>query len=169
MTETRNHRIKCYYGVSNYHRYFLKKNPDILVTRRVFGEIIREYNSSIRDDISKRGNSYLMPSNMGSIELRKKKAEVTVNEDGTIKNTMAPNWLETRKLWAENPEAKKANIRVRFVNEHSDGYIFRLAYLRTRAKFKNKTIYRLKMNRLMKRQLSASIINKSIDAFVNKY
>lgn len=169
MTQTRNHRIKADFGIGDYHKFFLKNNKGCDVSRKEFGNIIKEYNSSVRDDLSLRGIAYRIPCGMGTIELRKRKAEVSVNEDGTIKNTMAPNWLETRKLWAENPEAKSAKTKVRYVNEHSDGYVFRISYLRTRAKYKNKTVYRLRLNRLMKRQLSTSIINKSIDAFVNVY
>ena len=85
MTQNRNHRIKAHYGTVNYHRYFLKNNKDCRVSRKDFGNIIKEYNSFIRDELSLRGISYTLPSNMGIIELRKKKSEVSINEDGTIK------------------------------------------------------------------------------------
>jgi hypothetical protein len=167
--ESRNHKIKVSYGIENYHKFFLKHNKDCNISRKDFGDILREYNGFVRDELSLRGKGYTLPCSMGTIELRKKKSEVSINEDGSIKNTMAVNWQKTRKMWADSPEAKANKVKYRFVNEHSDGYVFRIAYLRTRAKFKNKTIYRLRVNRLMKRQLSTSIINKSIDAFVNKY
>lgn len=168
MTQNRHHRIKAHYGIADYHKYFLKHN-DCEVSRSDFGQVLKEYNSFIRDNVSLRGVSYTFPSRMGSVELRKKKSEVTVNEDGSIKNTMAVDWQETRALWKSSPEAKAAKIKMRFENKHSDGFIFKIAYLRSKALYKNKTIYRLRFNRLMKRQLSQSIINKSIDAFVNKY
>lgn len=169
MTENRHHRIKVHYGTGDYHKFFLSENKSCSIGRADFGSILKDYNGFIRDNISKRGLSYILPSRMGIIELRKKKAGVSVNDDGTIKNTMAINWLKTRKLWEESSEAKEKKIKIRFVNEHSNGFVFKISYLRTEALFVNKRIYRLKINRLMKRQLSTSIINKSIDAFVNKY
>lgn len=166
--ERRHHRIKAHFGIGDYHKFFLKEN-DCEISRADFGSILKDYNGFIRDNISKRGLPYNLPSRMGVIELRKKKAGVSVNEDGSIKNTMAIDWRRTRQLWEESAEAREKKIKRRFVNEHSDGFVFKIAYLRSDALYANKTIYRLRLNRLMKRQLSKSIINKSIDAFVNKY
>lgn len=153
----------------NYFRYFKRNNPHSRVTSQVHSAIIKEYNSYIRDNISKKGQSYKMPEQMGIVELRKKKTEIKIREDGTIQNSLPVNWKETNKLWRDNPEALEKRIKIKFVNKHSDGYTFKLCYLRSKANYKNKTIYRLRFNRQMKRQLSQSIFDNKIDAFVNTY
>lgn len=168
IKDKRVHKIKVDYGLYDYFKYY-KKNNITSVTAKEFGEIVREFNGFVRDSLSKRGNGYNIPAKMGIIELRKNKAEVTINEDGSIKNTLPVNWQETRKLWNENPEALEKRIKIKFVNSHSDGYTFKFVYLRTRANYKYKSIYRLKFNRQLKRQLSQSIFNNSIDAFVKHY
>jgi len=165
----RNHKIKADYGITDYYRFFKRNNPDINITSKAFGELLREYNGFVRDSLSYRGTSYNMPSNTGIIEIRKSKAEVTINEDGTIRNSLPVNWQETRKLWNENPEAREKKIKIKFVNLHSNGYTFKFLYLRTKANYKHKKIYRLKFNRQLKRQLSQSIFNNTIDAFVKQY
>lgn len=164
--ETRKHRIKSHYGASNFYAYYKKTNEDA-VPQTIYSKVIKEYNSFVRDNISLKGNSYTIPVGMGLIEIRKQKVEISFNEDGTIKNTLPVNWQETRKLWQDNPEAKEKKIKIRFVNDHSDGFTFKLNYIRSRANYKNKSIYRIRFNRQMKRQLSKSIFANKIDAFVN--
>lgn len=168
MTQTtRNHRIKSHYGGPAFYRFFKKKYPDSEVSGIVYAKIIKEFNSFVRDSISKKGNPYHLPAGIGIVELRKKKVEITFNEDGTMKNTLPVNWRETRQLWDENEKAKEKKIKIRFVNQHSNGYTFKIVYLRSSANYKNKSIYRIRFNRQMKRQLSKSIFENKIEAFVN--
>lgn len=168
QTDKRTHRVKTDYGMFDYYKFF-SKNSDIEVSAQSFSAIIREYNSFVRDSLSKKGAPYLIPNKMGLIELRKHKAEVSIDENGKLKSTLPVNWQETRKLWKENPGAKEKGIKIKFVNTHSDGYTFKFTYLRSKAKYKHKSIYRLRFNRLMKRQLSQSIFSNSIDAFLKRY
>ena len=161
----RNHRFKCHHGASDFYFFYKNKYIENTVSASLYSKVIKEYNSFVRDNVSLKGNSYNIPSGLGKIEIRKKKVEITFDENGKIKNSLPVNWQETRKLWEENPEALKKRIKIRFVNEHSGGFTFKLWYLRRRATYKNKSIYRMRFNRQMKRQLSKSIFNKSIDAF----
>lgn len=166
--DKRVHKVKVDYGLYDYFKYY-KENTDTNISAKEFGEIVKEYNGFIRDSLSKRGNAYNMPCKFGIVELKKNKAEVTINDDGTIKNTLPVNWQETRKLWNDNPDALARRIKIKFVNTHSDGYTFKFIYLRSRAVYTHKSIYRLKFNRLLKRQLSKSIFNNTIDAFIKHY
>lgn len=167
--DKRNHLIKSDYGLRDYHRHFSKHNPDIVLSRTMYGDIIRDFNSHIRDRMSTKGAGFLIPCRLGRIDLRKTKPEVKIDEDGSVINNLPTNWKETRKLWAENPAAKEANIKIRFTNEHTDGYTFKVSYLKGRAIFKNKSIYKMRFNRDLKRNLSKSIFGGKIDAFINKY
>ncbi len=166
IQETRKQRIKSDYGASSFFLFYNKKSKNP-VPQSVYSKIIKEYNSFVRDQISCKGNSYNMPSNMGGIEIRKQKVEISFNDDGSIKNTLPVNWQETRKLWNDNPKAKEDKVKIRFVNDHSGGFTFKLWYIKGRANYKNKSIYRIRFNRQMKRQLSKSIFAHKIDAFVN--
>jgi hypothetical protein len=167
-SDNRTHKVKVDYGMYNYYLFF-KRTSDIKVSQGDFGEIIKEYNNFIRDSISFKGESYKLPNQMGIIELSKYKAEVIIDEDGKLQNNLPVNWQETRKLWLEYPAEKEKGTKIKFVNTHSNGYTFKFTYIRTKAKYKHKTVYRLKFNRLMKRQLSKSIFSNSIDAFLKHY
>ena len=167
MSENRNHKVKTDYGMKDYYRYFRRKQGITHISRLVFGKIIREFNEHVSDSISKKGSEYIFPSKIGKVVLRKVKTEVTLDEDGKIVNNLPTNWKATRDLWNENPVAKEKKIKIKFTNEHTDGYTFRIVYLRSKANYKNKSVYKMQFNRDMKRNLSRSIFQGRIDAFLN--
>ena len=169
IEDKRNHLVKSDYGLRDYHRHFSKHNKDIEVSRADYGNIIREFNSHSRDRMSMKGAGFIIPCRLGRIELRKSKTEVKIGNDGEIINNLPTNWKATRELWAVNDKAKEAKIKIRFTNEHTDGYTFKVSYLRSKAIFKNKSVYKMRFNRDLKRNLSKSIFAGRIDAFVKQY
>ena len=167
MSENRTHKVKTDYGTKDYYRYFQKKHGLKHISRFIFGAIVREFNEHVSDSISKKGSEYIFPSKIGKVVLRKVKTEVTLDENGNIINNLPTNWEATRELWNENPAAKEKKIKIKFTNEHTDGYTFRIVYLRSKANYKNKSVYKMQFNRDMKRNLSQSIFKGRIDAFLN--
>jgi hypothetical protein len=165
--EKRNHSIKSDYGSNDYFIFFKKNNPDSKVIRKDYGSILKEFNSHLRDGLSEKGIDIVIPSRLGRVELRKIKTSVTIGSDGEIVNNLPTNWKATRDLWKESPESKEKNVKIKFTNEHTDGYTFKISYLKGRATFRNKSIYKIRFNRLLKRNLSKSIFEGKIDAFIN--
>jgi hypothetical protein len=166
--DKRTHRVKCDYGTADYYKDFIREYKLDHIDSATFGAIVKEFNSHVRDGISKKGSVYTIPCRLGKIELRKIKTEVTIGDDGKIINNLPPNWRETRKLWAQSEVARRNRTKIRYTNEHTDGYTFRITYFKTKANFKNKSIYRLQFNREMKRELSKSIFKGNIDAFLKQ-
>ncbi len=167
-SDKRNHRIKSDYGVNDYYKFFIKTTGIKHISRSEYGEVIKEFNSYVRDELSTKGNSFVLPCKMGKMELIKSKRDVSIDENGNLRNTMPVNWRETRRIWNENPGMKERNIKIRYTNEHTDGYMFKIIFKKSRANFKNKSIYRIRFNRDMKRKLSKSIFKGDIDAFLNE-
>jgi hypothetical protein len=164
--DKRNHKINSDYGLSDYYRFYKKKYKNKKVNRLVYNSMINEFNKYVRDRISYKGDGYVFPFKMGKMELRKVKTVVKISEDGTIVNKLPVNWKDTKELWKESPAAKENQIKVRYTNEHTGGYAFRISYLRARANYKNKSIYQMQFNRQLKRTLSESIFAGKIDAFL---
>lgn len=167
--KSRIHRSKADYGVNDYYREFKSKNKDSKITRKVYGEIIKEFNSFLRDGLSMKGKDIILPKKLGRVELRKSKTEVKIDDNGNIINNLPVNWKETRKLWLENKQAEEKKIKIRFTNEHTDSHTFKITYLKAKADFKNKSLYTIRFNRQLKRDLSQSIFKGKIDAFVKEY
>ena len=171
MTENKEdkriHRVKADFGSGDFYKHFAS-NPKmkVLVPRVTYGEILREFNGHVRDRISTKGAEYFFPCKVGKVELRKVKSEIKIDDDGNIINNLPINWRETRKLWDESEKAREKKTKIRYTNEHTDGHTFRIFYKRSKANFKNKSIYKLRFNRDLKRQLSRSIFAGRIDAFL---
>lgn len=163
--DKRRHLVKSDYGANDYFLFF-KKNYDSKINRQTYGKILKEFNSHVRDRLSQKGAGYVIPKQIGKIELRKVKTELKIDEDGNIINRLPTNWQLTRALWKENPAAKEKKIKIKFTNEHTDGHTFRIVYLKSKANYKNKSIYKMRFNRTMKRDLSKSIFQGRIDAFL---
>jgi hypothetical protein len=164
--DKRLHRVKCDFGSLDYYKYFIKKTGNNHISGIKFGEVLREFNEHVRERISTKGVEYIMPNRVGKIELRKIKTEVKIDDDGNIINNLPVNWKATRELWAESEKAKEKGTRIRYTNEHTNGHTFRIFYRTSKANYKNKSIYKMKVNRGMKRMLSKSIFAGRIDAFL---
>lgn len=164
--DKRKHRVKTDFGNYDYYKYFLSKHDSPVITRSVFGQIIKEFNVHVRDRVSTKGAEYTFPYRIGKLELRKLKTEVKIDDQGNIVNNLPINWRDTRKLWEENAQAREKKTKIRYTNEHTEGYTFRIFYKTSKANFKNKSIYKMKVNRTLKRQLSSSIFAGRIDAFL---
>lgn len=139
------------------------KNP---VSQQVHGAVLKEFLKEMQTAISQEGYIFNIPQRLGKIELRKSKREVKIGKDGKIVNTLNTNWVATKKLWEENLEAKIKKTRIRYLNEHTNGYIFKIVYFKNTANFKNKSAYSMSLNREMRRSTEEPIINHKIDAFL---
>lgn len=164
--DKRNHKVKTDYGMKDYYSFYLKKTNNKKITSSIYGSVVKEFNGYVRDRLSLKGAGYIFPCRLGKVELRKIKTEVKIDEDGNIINNLPVNWKETYKLWNENPRAKEKNIRIRYTNEHTQSHTFKIFYIKNKANYKNKSIYKMQFNRQMKRQLSKSIFAGRIDAFL---
>lgn len=151
--------------MSDYARWY-KANCDDPVSLKIYREIVQEYLRLNKELISTKGYTFKFPEVMGRIEVRKVKRELDIDKDGKIINKLPINWQATRKLWKENPKAKEKEIKIRYTNEHTGGYVFHPYYIKRTATFKNKKLYRLKINREIARKMYKPIISGKMDAFL---
>lgn len=127
-------------------------------------QVIELYHDLAREDLSE-GEAFYLRKNLGVLQVMKQKREVEVDEiTNTVKNNMPVNWRETWKLWKSHPDLQQKSF-VRYENEHSDNYQFRLYYSLGRAKYNNKHAYSFKFNAKLKSLLSFKIKNKKCDAY----
>ena len=165
LQDKRNHKIKSDYGNNDYVLFYKKSTQDPLEEKIVRG-VLEDYYLAIKNMISFEGYQFRMPENCGRIEIRKVKREVEVDGDGKIVNKLPVNWKATNKLWSDNPKAKEKKIKIRYTNEHTEGFIFFPYFIKRFATFKNKAVYKMKLNREMCRNTYEGIMNKKIDAFL---
>lgn len=153
MSDTRVHRVKCSYGANEYFDYYKKHGGTL--DRHVFGMVLKDLNLLIADEILS-GYSFKMPSRMGAMAVSKKK-EFVAFKDGRAVTNRPIDFPATLKMWKEYPETKETRQLVRHLNKHTNGYIYKIAFNRSYATFKNKSVYSIQVNRYIKRKLAKNI------------
>ena len=102
------------------------------------------------------GFEVTLPARMGTLSIIGKKQNVRF-EDGKVIG-LAPDWVRTKKLWEENPEAKERKQLVYHKNDHTDNTRYKFLWSKCRVLVENKTLYSLRMTRDNKRAVHAQII-----------
>ena len=94
----------------------------------------------------------IIPDRLGRLMVLGKKVKVRI-EEGKIKG-LAPDWVKTKELWEEDPQAKLDKQLVYHFNENTNGIRYKYFWSKSRVLVTNKTLYNLKMTRENKRTLS---------------
>lgn len=161
----RNHKIKCHYGSNDFYAYYQKMGG--ILCRKQFGDILKKMNQMISEKILE-GYSFKMPCRMGVLAVTKKKEFLDI-KDGKAVTNRPIDFKSTLELWEKYPEAKEEKKLVRFLNKHSNGYIYKIAFNRFYATYKNKSVYSVQVNRQIKRNLAQKIFSGfELDALVEK-
>lgn len=162
-------KVKIDYGITDYYRFYKKKYKSNIDSKK-YNTIISEYNQALADLITDEQYEFNIPFQIGTICIRKTKPKLHLCKNGTVINKLPINPIETSRLWESNPEAKAKKIYVRYTNKHSEGYMFSIYFVKSKAKFKNKQAYTITAKRSLKRKLSNNIKEGTVDAYlINNY
>jgi hypothetical protein len=99
------------------------------------------------------GKDVKIPSELGIMGIRGRRQKPRLDEEGNIAG-LPPDWVGTKKLWEENPEAKERGQLLYHFNEHSAGFRYKLVWFKGGYKFRNKSVYSIKLSRHNKRFIS---------------
>lgn len=156
------------FGIEHIYRYYKKNNQDP-VDYRTFVDAWKDFADAVTDDIAFTGKDFMMPFRVGTLGIRKRKIQVSINKDGTIdKRYLRPDWVATRKLWNIDPEAKKNKQLVFHLNKHFNGFNCKWFWDKTACLIPNQSAYSLVMTRENKRKLAKAIFNGESDYYEQK-
>lgn len=144
----------CYKLIRKNHWYDIGRP----VTEKEFYAIVRGVNKYLAENIAN-GTTVKFPQKMGSLELRKFKAGVSLL-DGHLKNTYPIDWRGTWQLWYEDKEAFENKI----VLHDEQSWLYRVKYNKDKANYENKCFYQFVLNRNIKVALKENIKKRKIDA-----
>lgn len=163
ITKRTEGRIKVDYGMTDYYKYYCKdhENP---VSRIIFNKIITAFNEKIVDLIINDGLEFT-PTTLQMTFCIRKTQRIPKIKNGKLINTSPIDWKTTNKLWEEDSEAKEKKILIKFLNNHSSKYVFRIKSIKSGYAYTNKKLYRFKASRFFQRSLSARILDTSKDNF----
>lgn len=154
-------KVRNSFGVYDIYKIIRKnKWKDIgrPLSEHEFYSIIRSINKLLADKISN-GEVIQFPHKMGELELRKRKAGVSI-VNNKLKNTYPINWENTIRLWFENMKAR--NERTLLRTESKESYYVK--YNKYKALYENKIFYQFTLNRFIKQRLKDNINQGKVDA-----
>lgn len=128
------------------------------IVEKDFYAVIRGINKLLAQEIIN-GKEVIFPAKMGRLELRKRKAGVSI-VDGKLKIGYPVDWGETLRLWFEDEEARKNKTVLRDESPFS----YRVYYNKKDADYSNQGFYQFALNRRIKEGLKVNIKNNKIDA-----
>lgn len=126
------------------YNYYLSKNIDSKVSYVRFKRIIDKMYKIILEHIQDRSEGFKMPCGLGSIMIVKYK----------------PKSYSTKSLSVDYKQTKIQNKRIYHLNEHSDGYKYRLFWSKQPYTFSDRYKYQLSFVRENKRRLAKLIFNR---------
>ena len=121
------------------------KTLDADVEYSVYSRVLEEMCNIILEHVLNRSEGFKMPYGLGFIQIGKYK----------------PKGLNSKSLSVDYKTSKDLNKRIYHLNEHSEGYKFRLYWSKIPRTFPDRYKYQLNLVRQNKRKLAQLIFNKT--------
>ena len=131
-----------------------KQTTEDPVSKSLYSEICRDYLKFLSARLLLDGQVKL-PERLGTVEVQGKLSKFRV-ENGQIRG-LPPDWGATRKLWAENPQAKEEKRVLFHFNEETNGIRYKFHWSKTGVVTPNKYLYNFKACRTNSRELAKLI------------
>lgn len=157
-------KIKAHYGMKDYFNYFKMLHSDLDISNITYRKVIEDFNKEIVNLIIEENLEYNIPYLGSSLSIKKTK-RIPKIVNGILYNTTPVDWVATNKLWNEDEEAKEKKLLVRYLNNHTSKFVFKIYFKKYNTAFLNKNIYSFRSNRSFQRALA----NRIKDDSKNKY
>ena len=146
-----------------------------IIDRQTFSNILKDFNLELARLLLEENLEFRMPSNLGTVRMRKFKRKIHFKEDGTLDTRyLCVDWQATKAFWVrEYPgldavELKKIKHKTRIfhLNEHTENHVIRLFWKKYGSAIVNKKIYSLLLTRTNKRRVAQLL---KTDSNINYY
>lgn len=149
---------KAAYGGNTAYRKWLKKYKDkkYKLPQKVHGYVLKDFGLALMNLMLFNNFEFKVPHRLGTMRVLKKKASPKLDSNGIFdKKSLPIDYGASQKMWKEiypNLTRKEINALpnkkyVYYTNEHTNGYIMKLYWIKTYCQIKNKSIYSFKLSR----------------------
>lgn len=135
-------RSKKSVTIVDMYKQYVKDGSDVSYLR--FKTILEKFNQIVLDKLLNASEGFKMPYGLGYIQIVKYK----------------PKSMTSKSLSVDYKSSNEFGKRIYHLNEHSDGYKFRLYWSKLPQTFPDRYRYQLSLVRANKRRLAQLIFNK---------
>lgn len=156
-------KINADYGIKDYYNFYkgYSKNPK---SKELFDKVVYDFNKRIVEAIINDGLDFTPVKAKFTFCIRKNKRGIKL-VDNKVVNTHPIDWKTTMQLWEDDPEAKEKKLIIRFLNNHTSKYVFRILMTKGKGIYLNKKYFRYKPPRSFQRMLAKRILNTDLDNY----
>lgn len=134
-----------------------KDRVDSPVDLKTYLTLAADYNKFLMNKVLS-GKEVTLPSRMGTLCISGKEQKIKVDNEGNILG-LAPDWVSTKKLWANNKEAKESKKLLYHMNSHTDNVRYKFLWSKKNVLVENKTLYSLRLTRTNKRAVHERVLS----------
>lgn len=163
ITKRTEGKIKTDFGIKDYYKYY-KTNSKKPVDLKKYHKVINEFNKGIVNLIMNDDLEY-KPIKLAMVLCVRKVLKVPRIENGKLINYSPIDWKTTNQLRADSEEAANKKLVVRYTNNHTSKFVFRIKLLKHGSKYSNKQYYRFKACRSFQRLLAKRILDPNKENF----
>lgn len=156
----RNHLLKNSFGIKDYYEYY--KNNGGNLNRETYKKVFNLLMIKIGEQLLNLGE-FNFHNSFGKLLLVKIKRKFNDYNGKLLPNTPI-NWQKTLELWCNDKNAKDSKLLIRT----NEPYIYRCIYIKSSAKYKNKSIIKFSLCRTLKLKLKKEIEDNKIECFLVK-
>jgi hypothetical protein len=119
----------------------------------LFSKILKSFHTKVKNRVLKENKPIRLPKINMVVQILKHRGNPLKHNGEINPKTFPVDWKETRKYWLKYPELKNKKF-IYHLNDHTDGYIYRITLKRRLPIFKHSQFYQFKPNRTFSRELS---------------
>lgn len=160
MEQRKKHQRKynADYSSNTGYKLWKKSNKKLNISQRVHGYIMKDFATAIMNLMLTKNFEFRIPYRLGYLAVRKFRAKPKFDDKGNLKKGGLPiDYGATHKLWQQlYPGLSREEIYkipnkklVYYVNEHTDGYIMKVAWDRRTVRVKNYKVYSIRIIRAL--------------------
>lgn len=161
----RKHKNKIDYNSEDYYLNFKKFYPEIKISQFQHSKIIFTFFRIVIRKIVLEMYRFSF-SSLGLFYLTKKKYKIKLDKNGRLIDRIPINWPETKRIHRLTGDKTK---KVIYLNNHTNGYIYKLKWFKGNMRFVNRSFYSLIPATDVKRFINKSILSsiKPLNAYIS--
>ena len=159
-------KIVEHYGARNAYLMFKEEHKDCKITPKEFYKISEEFNTEVVRKMIYEAFKFKMPGRLSTIHIRKHKTKCKLTKYGNLDTKhLHVDYAETKRLWAEDPEAREKKKVIFHLNEDFDGFYGRFFWFKYGCVIRNRQVYAFSPCRAAQRALAAGIKTGKVDFY----
>lgn len=129
MRMTKLHRVEnsryVDFGRGAQRKFYMSEGGKL--NYNTYQSVLESFAQGVANEIVFKNHYFTMPFGIGILRIQEKEIYQAI-VDGKLEHNFRVNFIETKKLYEKDPEAKEKNKKIYYLNEHTDGKVYKFKW-----------------------------------------